>query len=138
VDFPKRIKQHKSQSDSSPILLYHLRDLGIFRSAAENDYGIDFEIEMVNDDKVIGKYIKVQVKSSEEINIRQDRIPTVGGIKQSTLLYWTELSYSSHVLVFAVDIRTEKIYFTQSIFWQATTLLDNGTLFNRYIQMEKT
>lgn len=29
MDFPKRIKQHKSQSDSFAILLYKLKDLGI-------------------------------------------------------------------------------------------------------------
>jgi hypothetical protein len=124
MDFPKRIKQHKSQSDSFAILLYRLKDLGIFRNATENDYGIDFEIEIVHEDRLVGTYLKAQVKSAEDINIRKDKIPTVGGIKQSTLLYWTELSFRSHVIVFAVDLNTEKIYFTKSIFWQATCLLD--------------
>jgi len=86
MDFPKRIKQHKSQSDSFAILLYRLRDLGIFRSATENDYGIDFEIEIIHEDKVIGRYLKAQVKGAEDLYIREDGIPTVGGIKQSTLL----------------------------------------------------
>lgn len=125
MDFPKRIKQHKSQSDSFAILLYKLKDLGIFRNVTENDYGIDFEIEIVHDEKLIGRYLKAQVKSAEDINIRKDGVPTVGGIKQSTLLYWTELSYRSHVVVFAVDLTTEKIYFTSSIFWQATSLIDS-------------
>ncbi len=124
MDFPKRIKQHKSQSDSFAILLYRLKDLGIFRNATENDYGIDFEIEIVHEERLIGKYLKAQVKSAEDINIRKDKPPTVGGIKQSTLLYWTELSFRSHVIAFAVDLSTEKIYFTKSIFWQATCLLD--------------
>jgi len=125
MDFPKRIKQHKSQSDSFAILLYRLRDLGIFRSATENYYGIDFEIEIIHEDKVIGRYLKAQVKGAEDLYIREDGIPTVGGIKQSTLLYWTELSFRTHVIAFAVDLKTEKIYFTKSIFWQATCLLDN-------------
>lgn len=126
MDFPKRIKQHKSQSDSFAILLYKLKDLGIFRSATENDYGIDFEIEIVIDDKVIGRYLKAQVKSAEELYIRADGIPTVGGIKQTTLAYWTELSYRTHVIAFAVDLTNEKIYFTKSIFWQATILIDGS------------
>lgn len=126
MDFPKRIKQHKSQSDSFAILLYKLKDLGIFRSATENDYGIDFEIEIVLNENVIGRYLKAQVKSAEDLYIRADGIPTVGGIKQTTLLYWTELSYRTHVVVFAVDLNTEKIYFTKSVFWQATTLLDGS------------
>ncbi|WP_321308641.1 DUF4365 domain-containing protein [Marinifilum fragile] len=126
MDFPKRIKQHKAQSDSFAILLYKLKDLGIFRNVTENDYGIDFEIEIVHNEKLIGRYLKAQVKSAEDIYIRKDGIPTVGGIKQSTLLYWTELSYRSHVIVFAVDLTTEKIYLTKSIFWQATSLIDSS------------
>lgn len=124
MNFPKRIKQHKAQSDSFAILLYKLRDVGIFRSATENDYGIDFEIEIVHENQVIGKYIKAQVKSSTEVKVREDGTPTIGRIKQSTLLYWAELSYSSNVIAFAVDITTEKIYLTRPIFWQATALLD--------------
>ena len=126
MDFPKRIKQHKSESDSLAILMYHLRDLGIFRGAAANDYGIDLEIEFTDGDRVIGKYLKVQVKSAEEINIRKDKVATVGGIKQSTLLYWTELSFRTHVMVFAVDLKTEKIFYTESVFWQATCQIDNS------------
>lgn len=126
MDFPKRIKQHKAQSDSFAILLYKLKDLGVFRNVTENDYGIDFEIEIVHNEKLIGRYLKAQVKSAEDISVRKDGIPTVGGIKQSTLLYWAELSYRSHVVVFAVDLTTEKIYLTKSIFWQATSLIDSS------------
>lgn len=124
MDFPKRIQQHKAQSDSFAILLYKLKDLGIFRSATDNDYGIDLEIEIVHDERVIGKYLKVQVKSSEKINIRKDGTPTVRGIKQSTLLYWIEMSYNSHVVACAVDLKTERIYISKPVFWQATCLLD--------------
>jgi hypothetical protein len=126
MDFPKRIKQHKAQSDSFAILLYKLKDLGIFRNVTENDYGIDFEIEIVINEKLIGRYIKAQVKSAENIYIRKDGTPTVGGIKQSTLMYWAELSFRSHVVVFAVDLTTERIFITKSIFWQATRLIDSS------------
>ncbi len=126
MNFPKRTKQHKFQSDSFAILLYKLKDLGIFRNATENDYGIDFEIEIVHDDRVIGKYLKAQVKSAEEIYIKSNSIPTVGGIKQSTLLYWIEVSYRVHVVAFAVDLKTETIYVSRPLFWQATCLLDNS------------
>lgn len=126
MDFPKRIKQHKAQSDSFAILLYKLKELGIFRNVTENDYGVDFEIEIVQNGKLIGRYLKAQVKSAEDIYIRKDAIPTVSGIKQRTLMYWTELSFRSHIIVFAVDLTTEKIYFTKSIFWQATNLIDSS------------
>lgn len=143
MDFPKRIQQHKSQSDSFAILLYRLKDLGIFRNATENDYGIDFEIEMVNGDQLTGNYLKAQVKSALNINIRQDGIPTVGKIKQSTLAYWAELSFRSHVIVFAVDLTTEEIYFTNLIFWQATCHLDKTSStktieFNRPLNIYNT
>ena len=127
MDFPKRIKQHKAQSDSFAILLYRLKDVGIFRNVTENDYGIDFEIEIVHNDRMIGSYIKAQVKAAEKIKKLKDGTAFIGGIKQSTLLYWAELSYRSHVVVFAVDLKTELIYLTNSIFWQATSLLDATT-----------
>jgi len=127
MDFPKRIKQHKAESDSYAILLYKLRDLGIFRNLTDNDYGVDFEIELVEDEKVTGKYVKAQVKSSENLTIRKtDSVPTVGGIKQSTLNYWAELSYKTHVIAYAVDLKTEHIYISKPLFWQAISLIDGA------------
>jgi hypothetical protein len=38
MDLPKRIKQHKAESDSYAILLYKLKDLGIFRNVTSSDY----------------------------------------------------------------------------------------------------
>lgn len=52
MDFPQIIKQHKNESDSFAIILYKLREIGIFRNVTESDYGIDFEIEVINRDKV--------------------------------------------------------------------------------------
>lgn len=57
MDFPKRIKQRKNESDSFAIILYKLREIGIFRNVTESDYGIDFEIEVVNGEKVEGHCI---------------------------------------------------------------------------------
>ena len=127
MDLPNRIKQHKNESDSYAILLYKLREIGIFRNYTENDYGIDFEIEIVRKEKVTGRYLKAQVKSSIDLTIRQkDSVPTVGGIKQSTLLYWAELSYKTHVIAYAVDLKTENIYLSKPLFWQVTALLENS------------
>lgn len=127
MDFPKRTKQHKAESDSYAILLYKLKDVGIFRNLTDNDYGIDFEIELIDDGKAKGKYIKAQVKSSEDLTIRKiDSTPTVGGIKQSTLSYWAELSYKTHVIAYAVDLKTENIYISKPLFWQSIKLLDGG------------
>ncbi len=127
MDFPKRIIQHQHEAESFAILLYKLRKIGIFRNLTENDYGIDFEIELVSNGRLTGKYLKVQVKSAESLKIRKkDKAPTISGIKQSTLWYWAELSFSTNVLVFAVDLKDEKIYLTKPIFWQATHLIDQS------------
>lgn len=124
MEFPQRIKQKKAESSSYAILLYKLRNIGIFRNVTENDYGIDFEIEVVIDEAVRGRYFKAQVKSAEEIYVRKDGIPTVGGIKQSTLNYWCELSSRTHVLAYAVDLHSERIYVSRPLFWQASALID--------------
>lgn len=125
VKLPTRIQQHKAESDSYAILVYKLRHVGIFRNVTESDYGIDFEIEIVHGEQVTGRYFKAQVKSSENLRIRKkDRIPVVGGIKESTLYYWTELSYKTHVILYAVDLKTEEIYVSRPIFWQAASLIN--------------
>ena len=96
MNFPKRIEQHKHESDSFAIILYELREIGIFRNITESDYGIDFEIEVVNGNQVESHCVKVQVKSSDKLKIRKkDGHAKVGGIKQSTLYYWAELSYAA-------------------------------------------
>jgi hypothetical protein len=128
VELPKRTKQQRAESESYAILLYKLRRLGIFRNLTENDYGIDFEIELVSEEGVSGRYFKAQVKSSENLFIRKsDGAPTVGGIKDSTLNYWCELSYHTHVIAYAVDLSTEQIYVSRALFWQAARLIDGST-----------
>jgi hypothetical protein len=127
MDLPTRVKQHKAESDSYAILLYKLRGIGIFRNVTDNDYGIDFEVEIVKGSNVTGRYFKAQVKSSEKLKIRKkDKVPVISGIKESTLYYWTELSYSTHVLLYAVDLKTEQIYLSRPIFWQATKLINGN------------
>lgn len=129
MNFPKRIKQHKNESDSFAIILYKLKEIGIFRNVTESDYGIDFEIEVVNGDKVDGHCIKVQIKTKEVGLVRTtDKHATVGGIKQSTLNYWAELSYSTPIVAMAVNLEDdkEKIYVSEPLFWQAISLLDGA------------
>src|SRR4030067_197648 len=62
-EFPKRIIQHKNETKALAIFLYHLRDFGIVRDVRENDYGIDLEYEFVAGENVIGRVIKIQLKS---------------------------------------------------------------------------
>jgi len=124
MNFPKQIRQHKNESDSFAIILYKLKALGIFRNVTSQDYGIDFELELVEDGRVCGHCVKIQVKSSENLKKDKDGHPTIGGIKQTTLRYWAELSYSIPVIALCVDLKSEIIYSTGAIFWQAISLLD--------------
>jgi hypothetical protein len=88
---------------------------------------IDFEIELVVNGRVTGRYLKAQVKSSDSLYVRKkDGVPTVGGIKQSTLRYWTEISRHTNVILFAVDLTTEQIYVSRPLFWQCAALLDGS------------
>lgn len=100
--------------------------MGIFRSLTENDYGIDFELELVHAGQVSGRSVKIQVKSAEKLRLRKDKTPTVGGIKQSTLTYWCELSYRTNVIAYAVDLESETIYVSRNLFWQATRAIDGS------------
>jgi hypothetical protein len=125
MNFPKRIEQHKHESDSFATILYKLKEIGIFRNITESDYGIDFEIEVVNGNQVEGHCIKVQVKSSDKLTVRKrDGHARVGGIKQSTLYYWAELSYNVPIVAIAVDLTEGKIYISDNLFWQAVSLID--------------
>lgn len=126
MELPKRTKQQQSEAHSYAVLVYKLRELGIFRNLTSNDYGIDFELELVHDNKVTARTIKIQVKSAENLKLRADKSPSVGGIKQTTLAYWCELSYRTNVLAYAVDLATETIYVSRELFWQATKAIDGG------------
>jgi hypothetical protein len=126
MKLPTRTKQKKSETESLAIVNYKLGDLGIFRGQTENDYGIDLDLELVQGDQVTGRAIKIQVKSAEELKLRKDGTPSVGGIKQSTLRYWCELSFRTSVVAYAVDLATQKIYVTINLFWQASAKIDGG------------
>lgn len=126
LPLPKRTPQKKSEAESFAIVNYKLGDLGIFRGQTENDYGIDVDLELESQGAVIGRSVKIQVKSSADLKLRKDGTPAVGGIKQSTLNYWCQIAMRTNVIAYAVDLATQKIYVTGDLFWQATRLLDGG------------
>jgi hypothetical protein len=124
IEFPKRTVQHRNEYESMAVLLYHMRRHGIVRSFREQDYGIDLEYEFVQGDAVIGKTIKIQLKSSKNLTIDSDGIPKVYNVKQSTLNYWAEISYRTNVILVAIDLSNEHIYCSKPLFWQITKLID--------------
>lgn len=121
-EFPKRVIQHKNETKALAIFLYHLKDFGIIRDVRQNDYGIDLEYEFVIGENVIGRVIKIQLKSVSRINKKN---PKIWSLKQSTLNYWAELSYRINTIVVAVNTIREEIYFTFPVFWDAIAQIDN-------------
>lgn len=119
MSFPKRIQQHKNEDHSFAIIENKLQEIGVFRNQTIHDYGIDFEIEIEVDGRMEGHSLKIQVKSSDDLTIRNDGHATVGGIKQSTLNYWAEISFNQPVVGMAVDLDgNENIYVSDLLFWQ--------------------
>lgn len=123
---PKRPIPHHNQQLSFTVFENKVGNhLGIIRRQTDNDYGVDFEFEFVDKQNVTGKIIKCQLKSTENIYIKKDDCPICRGIKQSTLEYWAEISKNINVIVFLVDLKTEKIYMTKPIRRQAHSLISD-------------
>jgi len=134
IEYPKRTIQHQNEYESMAVLLYHLRKKGILRSFREADYGIDLEYEFVHGNAVIGKTIKIQLKSSSNLKIGKDGIPKVYNIKQRTLNYWAEISYRTNVILVTVDLSKERIYCTPPLFWEIVKKIDT-TRRDKYISL---
>lgn len=132
--YPQQSIQQKTEYVSLAILGYALRDFGILRNVTTNDFGIDVEIDVVNEGSVSGRIIKAQVKASQELRLNSDGSVSVEGIKQSTLAYWMNVSRSCPVIVFAVGVRTEEIYFSEPVHKQAAALID-GTASTKTIRL---
>jgi len=135
-DYPTHSHQQKHENESLAIFMYHMRKHGLIRDLRENDYGIDLEFEFVNNQAVIGKTIKIQLKALGK-KTKNGQTPSVGKLKQSTLNYWAELSYRVNVFVVLVEVETEKIWFTTPIFWEATKNIDT-TNRTKSIKLEQT
>ena len=136
MKMPKYIQSQKTESDSFAILLYKFKDIGIFRNQTQHDFGIDFELELIQDDMVTGKFVKIQVKSTEDLRPRKkDGKPTIGGIKQSTLRYWCEMSFSTKVFMVAVNTKDESIYVSKPLFWQCAKLIDDDETTTKTIEL---
>lgn len=127
MELPSRTEQQAAEARSYNILQYKIEHkVGIFRKQTDNDFGIDFDIELEMDKKATGRSIKAQVKSGKELKPRLDGVLTVSGIKQSTLVYWCSISQQTNVIAYAVDLKSETIFVTSNLFWQATQLIDGS------------
>lgn len=124
MEFPKRSEQTKHEDSSVAKLKDRFNGLGVIREVNNRDFGIDIEFEVENKGEMEGHFIKVQLKSSDNLYIREDGHATVGGIKMTTLNYWAEISKKLPVVGIAVDVVNDSIYVSDLLFWQATSLIE--------------
>jgi hypothetical protein len=121
---PLRPKQHVSEDTSMKIVKRGLPKEWILRSQQENDYGIDCEIELVMPNgEITGRFVKAQIKGRDAVSFDDKGHAYVGGIKQSTLRYWIEISKAAPVIAILTSNSEERVFFMPT-FWQATRLLD--------------
>lgn len=109
IELPKRISTSATGDLAVVICEKMIRKIGwLFREISKNDYGIDAEIEIVDNNLVTGKTIKCQIKGKNKINWDKNYISI--SIKKSTWGYWKSLNLP--LIVFLIDIKTEDIYWS--------------------------
>lgn len=114
----KRVRNHVIEDLSEKIMTSFLPDEWIIRKI-NKDYGIDYEIEIVNDEFVSGNRIWIQLKGKEIIHIRTKELidPSGEKIEKNYISYSLSVDYIQYilscgfpVLLFVVDITGEQCY----------------------------
>jgi hypothetical protein len=111
MKFPKRAKQHISESSSFSLFNLVIPDNWILRELTEKDYGIDCYLEIVNDSNdITGEFTLVQLKSKlNGIPWTLNDYFTLTGVKISSTNYWKHIDVP--VFIFVTDIKNKKVYF---------------------------
>jgi hypothetical protein len=76
------------------------------RQDGDTDFGVDAEIEVVQRNKVTGRLFKAQIKSSEQIEWRDDEASVP--VKVTTYNLWREMPLLT--ILFLVETTTRSIY----------------------------
>jgi len=113
----KRPQQHVNEDKSEDILKSHLPDNWIVRKLPK-DYGVDYEIEIVDGEIVTGKRIWVQLKSQESTSVVNRKVDHFGEEETIPCIsYSLETEYLKYVrscpfplLLFLTDLETQRVY----------------------------
>jgi hypothetical protein len=81
------------------------------RQDGDTDFGVDAEIEVVQRNKVTGRLFKAQIKSSEQIEWRDDEASVP--VKVTTYNLWREMPLLT--ILFLVETTTRSIYWTPAL-----------------------
>jgi len=110
MQFPKRVKQHISESASFKIFNSQIPDNWIIREVSEKDYGVDCYVEIVSLlNEVTGYLVSIQLKAIKKIEWTKEEYCTISNIKLSTTNYWYQFSVPVYLCL--VDLSEKKVYF---------------------------
>jgi len=110
MKLPKRVPQHISETASFKLFSSKIPDSWIIRDIAERDYGIDYYLELVNDDnELTGELALIQLKSRQSISWTIEEYYTLTGVDIATSNYWYK--FAVPVFIFLADIENQELYF---------------------------
>jgi hypothetical protein len=109
AEFPKRVKQHISETKSAQLLRGNLPRDWIVRELSERDYGLDVLIEITDKGRVTGNMVAGQLKATESFQFpKRKEQKNFRGIRLSTYNYLLNLPTPS--FIFVCSLGDERIY----------------------------
>lgn len=113
IPYPMHTHTHAIGARAIAILHYQLDCCRwVFRQKTGDDYGVDCELELVENSLLRGRKIECQVKGTADIKkhvLKTDRSIVSFGIPVKTINH--ALGCHNPFVVFAVDIVSEQVYF---------------------------
>jgi len=107
---PLRDIKHISETASGKLFNFLMPDNWLVRSVTERDYGIDYYVEIVDEnDELTGKLISIQLKSRQSVSWTQKDTFAVSDIKLTTTNLWNE--FAVPVFVFLADLDAKEVYY---------------------------
>lgn len=107
--FPLRAPSHVIDNTAKNLLRVSLPQEWILRDQPENDYGIDFHLEFIDEhNQVMGQVAAIQLKGTSTGNEDSPEKPRTITIKRKTLNLWK--AYETPVFIVLIDINTQKTY----------------------------
>lgn len=118
ANLPRRTRDHVLAKNSRQFLERVLPDEWIIRRIEEDDYGLDIQVEIVQDENVIGAYFTIQLKGTDHIKTSKGRFVS-HSCKTSTLNYF--LARPELVVYLVYDAQTDTGYWL----WVKDYILNN-------------
>lgn len=109
AEFPKRVKQHISETRSAQLLRANLPRDWIVRDLSERDYGLDVLIEITHKGRLTGNMVAGQLKSIESFQFpKREKQKSFKGMRRSTYNYL--LNLPTPAFIFVCSLSDQRIY----------------------------